>query len=131
MRIGFVGYSEQKFDIRKAKKLIKKIFDKLLEEYGEDLEIVSGLTYSGIPLLVYEEAKRRGLKTIGYASKKALELKQYPVDEKYIIGEDWGDESKYFLENIDKLIRIGGGTQSKKEAFSARKMGICVVEYDL
>ena len=58
MRVGVVGYSAQKFDIEKAKKIIKEVFDQLVARYGDNITIVSGLTAMGIPLLAYEEAKK-------------------------------------------------------------------------
>lgn len=131
MKIGIVGYSTQKFNIEEAKRIIKKEFDKLEENYGKDIEIVSGLTAMGIPLLAYQEAKRRGWKSVGIACKEAFQFKLFPVDKQIIVGEKWGDESETFLNYIDILIRIGGGEQSKKETALAKKKGIKIIEYNL
>lgn len=95
------------------------------------ITVVSGLTAIGIPLIAYEEAKERCWKTIGIACKKANEYPQFPVDEKIIVGEDWGDESNTFIKIVDKLIRVGGGSQSISEVKKARNKGIAVLEFDL
>jgi hypothetical protein len=56
----------------------------------------------------------------------------YPVDvPPIIVGDNWGDESKTFLDSIDMLVRVGGGKQSLEECNEAKKQGIKVVEYDL
>lgn len=77
--------------------------------------ICSGLTDLGIPALAYKFAKRLGLRTIGIACSKATEHSCFPVDEKIIVGDDWGAESETFLKKIDALVRIGGGKQSETE----------------
>ena len=131
IKVGVVGYSANKFDIEKAKNIIKEVFDSFEKKYGKEVVIVSGLTALGIPLLAYKEAKKRNWKTIGIACKKANEFEQFPVDKKIIIGEEWGDESETFISMIDILIRIGGGKQSHNEVRMAKSKGIPVIEYDL
>ena len=131
MRVGVVGYSTQKFDVKKAIEIIREVFDDIARKYGNNITIVSGLTAMGIPLLAYKEAKRRGWKTVGVTCEKANEYEQFPVDEKIIVGEEWGDESETFLSMIDVLVRIGGGKQSHKETQMAKERGISVIEYDL
>ena len=131
LRIGIVGYSAQKFNEEKARAIISKIFDDLEEQYGDNIVVVSGLTAIGIPKLAYEEAKRRGWKTVGIACRKAYEYERFPVDEEIIVGENWGDESETFINNVDILIRIGGGTQSRKETEMAKKSGKEVIEFEL
>jgi len=131
VKIGVVGYSAKKFDIDKAKKIIKEAFDLVENKFGNQIAIVSGLTAIGIPLLAYQEAVKRGWKTIGVACKKAEEFEQFPVNEKIIAGEEWGEESKTFISMIDVLIRIGGGKQSFKETEMAKNKKIPVFEYDL
>ncbi|WP_126992224.1 hypothetical protein [Thermosipho globiformans] len=131
VKIGVVGYSAKKFDINKAKKIINEVFDLMESKFGNQIIIVSGLTALGIPLLAYQEAIKRGWKTIGIACKKAEKFEQFPVDKKIIIGEEWGDESETFISMIDVLIRIGGGEQSFKETEMAKNKKIPVFEYDL
>lgn len=131
MRVGVVGYSAQKFDVEKAKRIIKSIFDELQKQYGNDITIVSGLTAMGIPLLAYEEARRRGWKTIGIACRKAYDYERFPVDEEIIVGENWGDESETFLQSIDILVRIGGGRQSESETLKAKEIGLKVIEKNI
>ena len=126
MKIGVIGYSPQKFDESKAKKLILQG----MEEMGfQDTDsIVSGLTNIGIPKIAYQLAKEHGLETVGIACKLATDYECYPVDKKIIIGDVWGDESQTFLNYIDVLIKVGGGKQSEQEfsKFKGEK-----VEYSL
>ena len=126
MKIGIVGYSALKFDTNVARDLINKGLDHF--KANENDILVSGLTALGIPLLAYEEAVKRGMQTYGVACKEAEECEQFPVDLKALIGENWGDESNYFLNLIDVLVKIGGGPQSEKEfaLFTGPK-----IEYEL
>jgi len=133
VRIGVVGYSEQKFDTKKAAEYIKKSFDKIVSTNNQDAEftVVSGWTDLGIPSIAYKEAKSRKWHTAGIACKKALELKTFLCDQVTTVGEEWGDESETFLNDITVLVRIGGGKQSKAETAKAKEMGIKVIELDL
>lgn len=131
VRVGVVGYSDDKFDKEKAKELVKKAFDKIEDEYGNNITIVSGYTALGISLLAYKEAVRRKWKTKGIACKKADEFEKFPVDSYEIVGDEWGDESETFLNDIDVLVKIGGGDQSKEEAKEAKKDGLKVFRYNL
>lgn len=85
----------------------------------------------GIPALAYREAVKKGWKTVGIACEKAKEYDLFDVDEKHIVGKEWGDESESFLDMIDMMIKVGGGKQSKEEAEKAKKMGKLVFEYEL
>lgn len=129
LRVGVVGYSNQPFDRQDALLLIRDAFD----SFGRiaDIEIVSGLTRLGIPALAYEEATRRGWKTIGVACLRAFEYPLFPVNEAIIAGNNWGDESATFIDMIDVLIRVGGGRQSRHEACLARVQGKDVIEFEI
>ena len=129
-RVGVVGYSDKKFDKKKALELIREGFDDLVGS-KKDVEIVSGLTNVGIPAIAYKEAVKRGYRTVGIACVKAEDYECFPCDKIVTIGEDWGDESKTFLDNIDVLLRIGGGKQSLKEVSIAKERGMKVVEFEL
>lgn len=132
LRVGVVGYSTKTFDIQIAKNLLREVFDKLHKEYDNyDKIIVSGLTDLGIPSLAYQEAYKRGWKTVGIACSRAIEYKCFPVDEKIIVGEEWGEESLTFLASIDVIVRIGGGEQSQKEVALAKEKGKQIIEYEL
>ena len=63
-RVGVVGYSSQKFDENKARNLLLSVFDDLADQ---NIEVVSGLTAMGVPLIAYQEAQKRGHKTTGIA----------------------------------------------------------------
>lgn len=130
IKIGIVGYSDVgnyskketdsyaswiAFYLRSAEIYFRQL-------HGEEtmFEMVGGLTDMGINKYAYEYASHKSKKAtykklIGFACSKASEYPCFPVDEKYIIGTEWGDESDSFLEYIDVLVKIGGGEQSKKE----------------
>lgn len=119
--IGVVGYSGQKFDTEHATNLLDVGLMALVQlairdfGIGSKIEIVSGLTALGIPLLAYEWAAKHGFDTVGIACKKAIEFPQFDVTERIIMGEEWGDESPTFLSRCDLLLKVGGGNQSKRE----------------
>lgn len=132
LRIGVVGYSTQEFNQDDAKIFIESAFDGIQEKYPNyKMIVVSGLTNLGIPALAYAEAVKRGWKTIGIACKKAVEYDLFPVDSKIIIGDEWGQESETFLNNIDVLVRVGGGKQSLKETSAFKSIGKPVIEFEL
>lgn len=132
LKIGVVGYSAQKFDESEAIKLLKEAYDFLDQQYTDRCKvIVSGLTDLGIPALAYREAVQRGWKTIGIACSKAYDYECFPVDEKILVGDDWGDESQTFLDSIDVLVRVGGGKQAIKETTEMKSRGKQVIEYNL
>lgn len=143
VRIGVIGYSKQEFnrgyaemDMFLALHNIKYTYQTNLQKKIK-VELVSGLTDMGIPGIAYRYVKSvfepEMVKTVGVACSKAKDYPQFPVDEKHIIGDEWGDESDYFLNNIDCLIRIGGGEQSMREVatFKSRYPEKLVLEYDL
>lgn len=132
-RIGVIGYSAAYFDRAEATKLLKKILSKALRRNKEkaSVAIVSGLTNMGIPAIAYNLAKEKNYYTIGYACEKANEFTLFPVDKKYIIGKNWGDESESFLDNIDVLIAIGGGDQTKEELKKAEEKQIPIYYEEL
>ena len=124
-----MGYSKQTFDHQEARTLIQQSFDALGSV--ANVEVVSGLTDLGIPALAYEEAVRRGWRTMGIACAKAFDYSCFPVDEVIIYGDTWGDESPVLLDAVDILIRIGGGLQSHFEICAAKVKGKQVMEFDL
>ena len=143
IKIGVVGYSKQDFnrgyaemDMFLALHNVKHTFETTRQKTIR-VELVSGLTDLGIPAIAYRLVTsvfpRELVKTVGIACEKAKDFKQFPVDERHIIGTDWGDESDFFLDNIDCLIRIGGGNQSMQEVetFKQRYPGKLVLEYEL
>ncbi len=129
--VGIVGYSARKFDKKKALGFLREAFDELRRKHGKNVMIVSGLTDLGIPALAYREAVKRGWKTSGIACVKAEKYDIFDVDEKIIVGKEWGDESQTFIDSIDQLIRIGGGKQSLKETKIAASQGLPTREYEL
>lgn len=131
VRVGIVGYSLGKFDKKKALSFLREAFDELERNYGENVVIVSGLTDLGVPALAYREAVKRRWRTSGIACVKAEKYDTFDVDEKIIVGKEWGDESQTFIDSIDLMIRIGGGKQSYKEIKTAASLGLPTKEYEL
>lgn len=81
--------------------------------------------------LAYRAANLRGWKTSGIACAKAEEYKCFGVDERKIIGDNWGDESETFLKEVDVVVRIGGGKQSLNEVKTFSANGGRTYEYEL
>lgn len=130
-KVGVVGYFSQKFDKKKAAKLISKAFDEVEKDNKDrQFECVSGLSNAGIIAIAYKEAVSRGWKTVGVACEKA-HGDLFPVDKKILVGKDWGDESKTFVNMLDCLVRIGGGEQSLAETKMAKDKNIKVIEFEL
>ena len=131
LRIGVVGYSTKYFNKKDAQEKIERVIKGIIKKNKLPVSIVSGLTNIGVPAIAYKIAKEYGFKTVGYACKKALDMELFDVDKKNIIGDNWGDESEEFLNNIDVLIKAGGGEQSKKELKKAKEMGLDNFECDI
>ncbi|HVH99706.1 MAG TPA: hypothetical protein VM869_13385 [Enhygromyxa sp.] len=120
LRIGVVGFSQRHFDHEAARAHLRRLVTTLLERpeaQAAPPEIVSGLTNQGVPKLAYELARELGLVTVGIAARQALRVRAglFPVDRKILVGERFGDESHVLIDYIDKLIRVGGGPQSRAE----------------
>lgn len=130
IKVGVVSFSDEKYI--ESEDQVKAYFRQGIMDLGlqhnNNIEIVSGLTNMGVPKLAYEEAKRIGYKTTGITALEAKEYPCYPVDETIYVGTKFGDESPFFLQYCDYLIKIGGGPQSIKEykSFDKKK-----VDYDL
>lgn len=140
LRIGVVGYSDEKKvdQFLKSREWTKNnlawslsTVERLLQYihgHCDKYELVSGLTNTGIPAIAYDFVthgntnKEKFVKTVGFACAKAKEFPQFPVNEKHIIGTEWGDESEAFLEYIDALVRIGNGKQSIHECDMFKKL---------
>lgn len=113
-RLGVIGYSGTPFDVDAARRILRREIGRH-GMFHQEVEVVSGLTALGIPLLAYEVAAENGYLTVGVACKKAEENPCWPCDEVIIVGEEWGDESETFLSRIDYLLKVGGGKQSVAE----------------
>lgn len=133
IRVGIVGYCPPtKFNKVEARRMIVDAYNQIAQQYPETAKsVVSGLTNVGILKIAYEEAVKRGWRTVGIACKRAEEHELFPVDEKLIVGDNWGDESEAFLDNIDLMVRIGIGKQSIAETEETKRRGKKVFEYDL
>jgi hypothetical protein len=140
VNIGFVGYSDSKFDKKYAQKLIDAVFDKIENEFcntSELVNIITGATNLGIPKMVYDKANEENIRLgkrfnlVGVMAKEGYEYELYPCDIIYAYGKNFGDESKEFISMLDLFIKIGGGKQSIKELSMAKEKGIPTIEYSL
>lgn len=132
LRVGVVGYSGQRFDEAAASRMLQEAFDEVARLHpGTPISVVSGWTDLGIPALAYRGAAERGWNTVGYACSQACDFPLYPVNVGHTIGTEWGQESAAFLENIDVLIRVGGGNQARAETAAMQASGRPVFEFEL
>lgn len=137
LRVGFVGnciLKESKTD--KVKKLVKNQFDIIEEKYNnfDKFILVSGATNMGSLKIAYDEALKRGWEIEGIACELEREYEMYPKlkDENVVlVGKKWGDESYFFEELIDVLVRVGGGKQAFKETKDLKEKHIDVYEYNI
>ncbi len=132
VKIGIIGFSdEKKYKKSDGSDAVAGAFANLNVLFRDkEIYIVSGLTNVGIPRLAYEFAGDRKWKTVGIAPKEAEQYELFPVDEKIIVGDKFGDESKVFIDYIDVLVKIGGGKQSEKEAEMAKEQNIPIMNMD-
>jgi hypothetical protein len=124
--IGVVGFSARKFDHEVARELLREALQQVLASAGlqpAEVELVSGLTDVGVPGLAYALATELGIRTVGISARAALRSRSgvFPVHERILVGERYGDESEVFIARIDALIRVGGGPQSRREVELFRK----------
>lgn len=118
MAIGVVGFSQNQFDKAMARAIIRTYYEKLADEHNDKIiEIVSGYTNMGVPKIAYELADEFGFVTVGFSAKQALRVRAglYPVKKQILHGERFGDESQAFVQYINRLLRVGGGKQSRSE----------------
>lgn len=133
MKIGFIGYCDTPFDKKKAQKIIEEIFTDIQRYVNEEIIIVSGASDCGVIGMIYHESEKYNYKTVGIMCKQGYDKNNqlYPCDIIYAVGNNWGDESEAFINNIDLLYKIGGGEQSMKEKHMAKLKNISVLEYEL
>ena len=133
LRIGIVGYSGAHFLEGKARMFIIMAYNTIAQKYPNHIfTVVSGWTNLGVPKIAYEEAQKRGWGTAGIACAEASKYSCFPVSEPpKIVGTKWGDESQTFLNDIDIMVRIGGGPQTKDETEAFRRTGKEIFEYDV
>eukprot|EP01080_Neovahlkampfia_damariscottae_P008628 gene8628-575_t len=124
LKLGVVGYSRELFDKQEANDAIKDLIPKMINFHQPNsIELVSGLTNQGVPKLSYIYAVQKGFKTVGIAPTAAFKVPSglFPVDKRIIVGKEFGDESEYFINYIDILVRVGGGQQSRREVAMFKK----------
>ena len=133
IKVGVIGYSSGDFKEVAAKAYINDAFNLVEKHYGKEVKfkLFSGLTNMGIPKLAYENATDRGWETVGIAPRCAEEYEHFPCDLVKFVGQNWGDESDYFISSIHLLIKVGGGKQSEAEKQLAIERGLYIMDYDL
>lgn len=140
MSVGVVGFSQNQFDHKMAEQIIRTYYEKLVSEHSDKtIEIVSGYTNTGVVKIAYELADEFGFVTVGFSAKQALTVRAglYPVQKVILRGEKFGDESSDFVRYINRLLRVGGGKQSRaetqlfKEIQSGRDLSIILEEHEV
>ena len=137
--VGVVGYFDQKFDEKEAREILEEALDDIEDQYVdteefEEIVIVSGLTSHGIIKIAYEIADERDYLTVGVAPQAVNDtgFDLYDVDVVEYVGKNFGDESEAFVDMIDVLIKVGGGSQSESELVMAEADGdVSILEFDL
>ncbi len=133
-RVGVVGPGpDTRFDTQRAHALLSRALDTIAASVPDSsFELVAGLTDTGLNAIAYREARRRGYRAAGVACERAKEHAIYPCDRSIVVtGDTWGVESERFLSEIDILVRIGGGEQSRTEARMAQMRNLPLLEYEL
>ena len=118
LRIGVVGFSRNQFDQAAARNILGRELRRLQRDHPEKtIEIVSGYSRCGVPLIAYELADLLEMQTVGFSARQVLKVRSglYPVKKVIIKGEQFGDESYDFVRYVHGLIRVGGGPQSRRE----------------
>lgn len=122
--IGVAGYCAQEFDRDDARSQLESYLSRHAKIHTA---IVSGLSDMGVPGIAYRIAKERNIPTIGIAAGIARGASNlWPCDKIYFVGQNWGDESLFFLGKIDELVAYEGGEQTKREVSLAKELGIKV-----
>jgi len=131
LRVGLVGSSNEAFDHEAARFVLNAIFDSLAIQWTPhapaSLALVGGLTDVGLCAIGYRLARDRSWSTRGVAAFAALSHAWFEVDQALFAGDQWGDESQSFLNEIDVLVRVGGGPQARREEAMARARGLAVL----
>lgn len=133
IKVGFVGYCPPtRFNVDEARRMIIEAFSMILAENPDtNITLVSGLCNVGSLAIAYEEAVKLGWRTVGIACEKAKEHPHFPVDEKIIVGAEWGDESTAFVSSLDMIVRVGAGKQGRRETEAVKASGRPAFEYEL
>jgi hypothetical protein len=113
LNIGVVGYTGMEFDKERASHLLNDGFDTILSNHPVDnVNLISGLTSRGVPGIAYRIAVERGWQTFGVACAKETKYECFPVANRIIVGNTWGDENEKFLSMCDVVLRVGGGKRA-------------------
>lgn len=144
INFGFVGFSDvqNKATEKEMRDEVARIFSIIERKYctaaNENvvLKIIAGATNMGISKYVYEEAEKfnreygNWFTLVGVMAKEGYKYPLYPCDIVYAVGDRFGEESSFFINDLcDELYKIGGGEQSKREFAMAQEKGIPCYEY--
>ena len=99
------------------------------EDFDDNIYIVSSLINEGITQLIYKEAKKRNLKTIGIGSEKSKHYELIPeTTDSFFVKSDFDEkENEFFIRNLDILIIIGQGSRNRER--EAKKQNISVYRF--
>lgn len=130
--VGITGYSsKQPIDWNAAKEVMKEQLIHLVQKSSRKVIISSGATNTGVPAMAYDVAHELGIRTIGIACKKPLNQSDLKLTSSlstvFFFGDNWGSESKIFLETSEYMIGLGGGKQARVEIEKAIEMGSKVI----
>ena len=134
--IGVVGQTSKSFSME------EEVWEAVSAElnrigYGKkDVMVLGGLTDTpSAHRAAYILARHKGWKIGGIACEKAHGHKWFPMsndgDVLNIVGKTWGDEVQDFVDRVDILVRVGGGTPASKFVDYANEKGLPVVEVRL
>ncbi len=118
---------------------LARSYAKVLEQFpNHEIVVVSGLTDVGVMSSAYSIAHHAGWKLVGVACKKAKDYPKFSnLDEEYIVGENWGDESLFFVNyaidsgNPFGIINVAGGDQAQRELELIQQSGGFVIDEPL
>lgn len=132
LKIGVVGYITQKFDEEKARKLLKRIFDKINGKYPKRRKVViSMLVDLGVCSLAYREATRRRWKTVGIENQLVRTYKPFPVNEVVRAETAMHERFSFFTIPLDVVVRIGGSNLDRELCETSRKKDKDIFEVEV
>jgi hypothetical protein len=103
VRIGITGEISET-QIPEAKRVLSRALGRL---YGSSIEIVAKLVDRGVSRAAYEVAQELEFRTAGVAPRVALDETCSLVDRREIVGEDWGQETETFINQVSIIICLG------------------------
>lgn len=127
-----------KVDEKKARSYLYETLRDVMKRFpAREYTLVSGLKDVGVMQYAYRYAAYLGWHLVGVACEKVKSFRHYPVQEKHIVGKNWGDESAFFTDYALQsgypfvMINVAGGRQATRETAMIRDAGGTVFEFPL